>query len=233
MSQYIDFSEYHHCISTMPLFQSLTLEQIQLIQNKITEKELQTGDMLYQAGEETNTLYLVQSGLLRTYRLSSSGKEQHIRTLEAGDFVGEMALFSGRKYNRYIQAAETTMVCCIKQADFKEIVSANPNIALELLAVLADRLDNSERQITAITSETVGTRIAKYLWNEYLNQKSVKIMLSSTKKNIASYLGMSPESFSRQLTKLTKENIITQPAPNMIKILDTAYLERLAHSQIK
>lgn len=38
MKKTIDFTKYHHCVSTMPLFQGLIVEDIQSIQNYITEK---------------------------------------------------------------------------------------------------------------------------------------------------------------------------------------------------
>lgn len=228
MTEAIDFSYFDHCISTMPLFQSLTLEQVQLIQERIQEKTYLDGELLYQAGEQTNALNLIQHGQVRVYRLASSGKEQHIRILEAGDFIGELALFNDRRYDRYVEAIGSITVCSIQRDDFKQILMNHPSIAIELLGELSDRLDHSEQQTTWITSESVQARLAAYLLEESVKQHTVCITLASTKKNIASYLGMSPESFSRGLTKLTKLGSVKQPAPNKIELLNLNALEQIA-----
>lgn len=223
----IDFTKFHHCISTMPLFQTLSLEQIHIIQARIQERVFMAGELLHQAGEQSDALYLVQKGQVRIYRLAKSGKEQHIRILEPGDFIGELSLFNNREYEGFVEAIEPTTVCCVKREDFKQILIDNPLIAIELLSELSDRLDDSEQQTTRITSESVQVRLAAYVLEEYHKQHTKCVTLPSTKKNIASYLGMSPETFSRGLSKLTKEGIVKQSAPNIIEILDVKQLKQL------
>ena len=82
MKKKIDFTKYHHCVSTMPLFQGLIVEDIQSIQNYITEKNVSAGKLVYTAGEKLQSLYLIQEGQLKVYRLAASGKQQLIRILQ-------------------------------------------------------------------------------------------------------------------------------------------------------
>ena len=221
----MDFSNYHYCISTIPLFQTLTRDQIEKIQAQIQVKKFKAGQYLYQAGDDSDTLYLLQKGLVQIYRLSASGKEQYIRQLEAGDFIGESGLFSHRQINRYVKAEEPTTVCSIQRDVFKDVLLQNPEIAIELLEELTNRLNESEQQTTWITSESTSHRLAAYLLEAYNQQESLSIEIPSTKKQLASFLGMSPESFSRSLTKLTKAGIVRQPKPNVIEILELGRLE--------
>lgn len=229
MSREIDFTKYDHCISTIPLFQNLVVHQIEVIQHRITEKQFLADAFLYQAGETSEALYLIQEGQVKIYRVSASGKEQVIRVLEQGDFVGEMSLFNDRVYDNYVQAITTTKVCVIHRQDFKEVLLANPQIAWEILAELSNRLTDSEQQTTLITTTSVVARLSNYLLATYRKQQTPRIQLEATKKNIASYLGMSAESFSRGLTKLTKQQIVSQPAPNIIELLDKHALEKIAN----
>lgn len=220
----MDFSSYHYCISTIPLFQSLSSDQIEKIQAHIQVKEFEPGQYLYQAGDDSDTMYLLQKGLVQIYRISSSGKEQYIRQLESGDFIGESGLFSQQHFNRYVKAEEPTTVCSIQRDVFKELLLMNPEIALALLEEFSNRLNASEQQTTWITSESTSDRLAAYLLEAYNQQQNLSIEIPSTKKQLASFLGMSPESFSRSLTKLTQEGIVKQPKANVIEILD---VERL------
>lgn len=225
MKKTIDFTKYHHCVSTMPLFQGLIVEDIQSIQNYITEKNVSAGKLVYAAGEKLQSLYLIQEGQLKVYRLAASGKQQMIRILQQGDFVGEMSLFEERHYDYYIEATQPSKLCAIKKDDFEQVLLAHPQIAIELLGEMARRLDDAEQQTTGITTSSTKARLIQYLLHMSEKQDSLKVKLATTKKATASYLGMSPETFSRCLSKLTKDQLISQPHPNIIEILDKNALE--------
>ncbi|MCU9789231.1 Crp/Fnr family transcriptional regulator [Enterococcus faecalis] len=221
----IDFTKYNHCISTMPLFQGLSLNEIQCVQNDITEQAFSTGQFIYQAEEILQSLYLIQEGRVKVYRIGSSGKEQIIRILEQGDFVGELALFEEQHYEFFIEAILPTKVCTIHKEDFKRILLLHPQIALELLSEMARRLNSTERLTAEITTESVETRLIKYLLGENIKQKTIQIKLETTKKELASYLRMTPETLSRYLTKLTKNRLIRQPHPNIIELINIDQLK--------
>ncbi|MBG9982993.1 Crp/Fnr family transcriptional regulator [Aerococcaceae bacterium DSM 111020] len=219
MSQSPQSKVYKYCINTNPLFQSLETEQIQLIKSEIYEKKLNIGDHLYQAGDERQTLYLIQKGAIKLYRLSSDGKEHTISILEAGDFIGERSLFHNTTSNNYAVAIEETTVCCLRQKDFQEIVAKNPPIALELLATLSERLEDTQEHLLSLTGESARNRLLQYLEDQSNKQQTRAVRLPSTKKDLSSYLGMSQETFSRTLTLLTREEIVSQPAPDIIELL--------------
>ena len=223
----IDFTKYDHCISTMPLFQGLSLTEIQFIQSDITEQAFSAGQFIYQAEDILESLYLIQEGEVKVYRLGSSGKEQVIRILEQGDFVGELALFEEQHYGCFIEAISPTKVCTIQKDNFKRILLSHPQIALELLSEMARRLDNTERLTVGITTERAETRLIQYLLEENIKQNTEQIKLETTKKELASYLGMTPETLSRYLTKLTRNNLIKQPIPNIIELTNVTELKNL------
>lgn len=221
----IDFTKYDYCISTMPLFQGLSLNEIQVVQNGITEQTFSAGQFIYQAEEVLQSLYLIQEGKVKVYRLGSSGKEQIVRILEQGDFVGELALFEEKQYGCFIEAISPTKVCTIQKDNFKQILLLHPQIALELLSEMARRLDTTERLTAGITTESVETRLIQYLLEENIKQKTIQIKLETTKKELASYLGMTPETLSRYLTKFTKNNLIKQLYPNIIELINIDQLK--------
>ena len=179
------------------------------------------GDIIYRAGEKSDSLYIVGRGKIRIYRLSESGKEQLVRILNPGDFTGELALFRESIHESYAEAMANTSVCMITRTDLQEFLMKYPTISLKILSEFSNRLENSEKQTTRFATENVETRIALFL-AEGLESKdqSMEITLPMTKKDLASYLGTTPETISRKLAELEDEGFIKQLGGRKIKILD-------------
>ncbi len=98
-------------------------------------------------------------------------------------------------------------------------MAKNPQIALELLATLSERLEDTQEHMISLTGESARNRLLQYLEDQSKKQNTREVKLPSTKKDLSSYLGMSQETFSRTLTLLTREEIVSQPAPDIIELL--------------
>ena len=99
------------------------------------------------------------------------------------------------------------------------------NIQLLLFRILtefSERLrTNQERQAARVATERVETRIALYLAECVKDQgNSMTIVLPMSRKDLASYLGTTPETISRKLTDLEAQGFILQMSGRKIKILD-------------
>jgi CRP-like cAMP-binding protein len=179
------------------------------------------GEVIYRAGDHSDSLFIVSRGRIRIYRLSESGKEQLVRILHPGDFTGELALFRESIHESYGEAMEDTEVCTITRSDLQEFLVRFPSISLKILSEFAERLEMSETQATRFATERVETRIALFL-AECIDGKdlSMEFVLPMSKKDLASYLGTTPETISRKLAEFEDEGYIKQTGRRRIKILD-------------
>lgn len=213
--------EDFQCVRRVPIFSDLSEQQINEIMNLIEPITLQKGEYLYQAGDITSALYVVDEGRIRITRIAESGKQQLIRILKSGEFTGELALFQETIHDSYAEALEDTEICMIKQADFTALLEKYPRIAVKVLAEFALRLKVAEKQATAVAIESVETRLAQYLVEiSDLNQTKESLKLPMSKKDLASYLGTTPETLSRKLTAFEDEGIIKQAGQRVIMITD-------------
>lgn len=209
------------CISLVPIFNHLEPAQMDEIMSLIRSLKFKRGENLYSPGDPANTLYIVSEGKIKIYRLSESGKEQLIRFLRPGDFTGELALFSDSVHEAYAEAIEDTSVCNITRSEFNELLLKYPSISLKVLSEFSHRLEQSEKQTTRFATERVETRIALFLI-ECMDKdsRSQIVELPMSKKDLASYLGTTPESISRKLTEIEEVGLIEQISNKKIKILD-------------
>ena len=213
--------ESETCVSLVPIFNHLNKEQMDEIANVTRSITFKKGDTIYRAGDQSDSLYIVSSGKIKIYRLSESGKEQLLRILNPGDFTGELALFSETVHEAYAEAIVETSVCTIKRFELQELLIKYPSISLMLMAEFSHRLEQSEKQTTRFATERVETRIAMFLLENINNDvKSMDVTLPMNKKDMASYLGTTPESISRKLKELEELGLIKQLSNKQIRILD-------------
>lgn len=193
------------------------------IAEKAHTKHYQKGEFLFRSQEKDDALYIVNRGKVRIYRLSDSGKEQLVRILNPGDFTGEWTLFNpDAVHEEYAEAIRDTSVCMIQQHDVQEFLKEYPAISLKLLGEMSQRLERSERQTAQVAVESVITRLVLFLAENVEPEmgNSPTITLPMAKKDIASYLGTTPETISRKLGELENEGLIQQLSGKRIKIQD-------------
>lgn len=212
---------YKACVSLVPIFNHLEEKQMDEVLETTKSASYKKGDTIYRSGDQSDSLYIVNKGKIRIYRLSESGKEQLVRILNPGDFTGELALFNEALHESFAEAMEETQVCMIKRSDLQEFLLKYPSISLKILAEFSNRLEQSEKQTTRFATEKVETRIALFL-AECIDAEtqSKEIVLPMSKKNLASYLGTTPETISRKLSELEEAGYIKQWTNKKIEILD-------------
>ncbi len=209
------------CVSTVPIFNHLEVDQMAEISETIKSVSYKKGEIVYRAGDQSDSLYIVREGKIRIYRLSETGKEQLVRILSPGDFTGELALFNEAIHESYAEAMEETKVCMIIRSDLQKFLIKFPSISLKLLSEFSKRLEKSEKQTTRVAAEKVETRIALFLADCIdKEEQSMEFVLPMSKKDIASYLGTTPETISRKLSDIEAEGYIKQMPHRKIKILD-------------
>ncbi|MGA8944122.1 MAG: Crp/Fnr family transcriptional regulator [Thermoactinomyces sp.] len=208
------------CISVVPIFNHLEKEQMNEIMKTVRSISFSKGEIIYRAGQQSDSLYIVNKGKIKIYRLSESGKEQLVRLLKPGDFTGELALFKETVHESFAEAMEKTRVCLIKRSDLQSFLLKYPSISLKLLAEFANRLEQSEKQFSRFVTEKVETRLALFLAECMENKGQNQFVLPMSKKDLASYLGTTPETLSRKLADLERKGYIRQKAHKQIEILD-------------
>ncbi|TMN22448.1 Crp/Fnr family transcriptional regulator [Lentibacillus cibarius] len=208
------------CVSLVPIFNHLDhSEQVEVAQTS-RSKKYDKREMIFQAGSPSEYLYIVHKGKVKIYNLSESGKEQLIRILEPGDFMGELAIFTDEWLTSYAEAMEPTEICAIHKSDLQVLLEEKPAIAFKLLAESTKRLRQAEKNIERLSSQDVEKRLASFLIEQVKVHDSFKITLPMSKKDLASYIGSTQETLSRRLTNFEESGWIEQTGQRKIKVLD-------------
>src|SRR5699024_8872741 len=126
-------------------------------------KLFEKGEIIYYDGDPLDYLYIVHQGRVKIYQVFESGKEQLLRILEPGEFMGEMAIFTKKEMDSYAEAIEKSEICAIHRDEMQLLMKEHPSIALKILEQFSKRLDQTEKLVGELSSKDVEMRIATYL----------------------------------------------------------------------
>ncbi len=211
------------CIEIVPIFSSLSADEMLEVAGITSQKTYEKGEMIYMAGDKGEKLRVIHTGKVKISRVSDSGKEQVIRILEPGDFMGELSLFSPVPLTDNGEAMEKTTVCIIAGEKIKELMKKYPAIAFKVMEELSKRLEKAENLIEGISLHGVEKRLAAALIK--MSNSKGEVILNMSKGDFASYMGMSQETLSRKLSNFQDMGLIKLIGHRRIILKNTKALE--------
>lgn len=204
---------------------------LQQLQKVTRSKRFVKGEFIFREGERSETLFVVNEGLIKLTKMSSEGKEQIVRLLFPGDFFG---LFSILKNEDHYVNAETvgasTVICYIEKTDFLNTMEKNAGMSYRFLLAVNDRLYEADESVGFLGLMEVEQRLARalILFHDRMYAKNGTFTLPITKKDLASYIGSTPESVSRKLLSFMSQKLIRMNGRRQIQILELDLLKQVS-----
>ncbi len=206
------------CIKKVPIFYGLSEEERNEIAKITTSKEFKKGEMIFLEGEQVNKLYVIHKGRVKITRISEEGKEQIIRVLGPGDFIGELELFTHSPGTSNAEIIENATVCVIEGEKIKDIIYKHPSISIKILEELSERMKSAENLIEQLGIHDVERRVVDMILN--MSEDKDEITLTMSRKDLAAHIGTSQETLSRKLSHFQSMGWIKLVGHRKIKILD-------------
>ena len=215
-------------IGQIPLFQGLPQKQLAELSRIIVDQKYKQGEVLFSEGDDATGFFVLMSGRLKIFKLSFEGKEQILNFVDPGDPFAEVALFAGTHYPAHAEALKESRAIFFPRDAFEKLIKRDPDLAMNMLAILSQRLKYFSRLVEDLSLKEVPQRLAAYLI--YLGgagNNNLPVDLNISKGQLASLLGTIPETLSRILNKLAAQGLIEVKGRTM-KLLKRDALESLA-----
>jgi CRP/FNR family transcriptional regulator, cyclic AMP receptor protein len=196
-----------------PLFAALNDQQFAFLRNHIVERRFDSGEQVFGEGEPCTGLFVVQSGNVRIYKNSPSGREQTLSIEGPGGTVAELPVFDGGPYPASVQAVTAASLLFVSKQGFHALCMKYPEVTLKVLAVVGSRLRRLVGIIEELSFSTVRSRLAAMLIR-LVNSEGLKtaagiqVTLPATNQDIASQIGTVRELVSRNLSRFQAEGFI-------------------------
>jgi len=206
-------------------------------------RRLPKGEVLFLAGQQCEGFYVVAQGRVKVFQISPQGREQILHVVGPGGSLAEAAVFAdriagsqaageagGRTYPASAEALEPSAVVFFPRPDFAQLLRARPELALNLIGSMAQKLREFAGLIEELSLASVQVRLARYLVSRVpvaSAQQAGWIELDLSKGALASRLGTVPETLSRSLASLSEQGVIAVDG-RRVRVLNPQALREIA-----
>lgn len=139
-------------LRSVPLFASLDDEAATELRRLLSDKRVPQNTRLFKQGEKGDAMYLIESGRVRISIRDDDDQELTLAELAQGDFFGEMSIIDGRQRSADATVIEDAQFAILSREAFLLFVRSNPDVALEMLSALTDRLRRTDELLRSRVS---------------------------------------------------------------------------------
>ena len=145
-------------LKRVPLFSNLTLEQLAAIDRLMVTRHYVRGESIFRKGDVGAELYVVLEGEVRVH-LDHDGHEVTLASYGPSKVVGEMSVFDDQPRSASAQATTSTTVRVLRRDRMQAIVHEHPEVLLEFIKNLSQRLRVMNEQLESATEGDVPTPV--------------------------------------------------------------------------
>jgi CRP/FNR family transcriptional regulator len=181
----------------------------QLVQQS---RVLQRGEHLFRQGDRVNHLYVVKAGSLKAYESTPDGLAQVVAFYLPGELLGLDGLGS-KVHNCSAEALETTSVCALSIDRLNDLCGQVPSLHREMCRIVGREIATGQDMLLLLGQRTAEERLATFLLSlssrhRQRGYSAREFNLSMPRQDIASFLGLVPETVSRLLANFRQKKLI-------------------------
>jgi CRP-like cAMP-binding protein len=134
-----------------PLFCSLSKRELRGIAAIVHKRNYQEGEHVFRKGQPGAAMFIIRTGEVEVIEHNESGQETIIATLGPNAFFGELALLDDSPRSASVRARTTTDICAFFRTDLDRLLTAFPQIGLQvyrsLALIIGSRLKETNAQL--------------------------------------------------------------------------------------
>lgn len=182
--------------------------------------------IFFEAGEPNEVLFILKKGRVNLFRLTPEGRKLVVATLTDGSVFGEMGLIGQRMHETFAEAMTPVTLCVMRRADVEEMLLKKPQMALRLLTLMSERLQQAERRLEQMAFTPVAARLAA----ELLTLAKDDAVSGYTHQELADRVGSHRETITLTLNEFKADGLL-ETGRKRIQISDPAGLLALAEGE--
>jgi CRP-like cAMP-binding protein len=211
-------------LKSISYFSHLDLTELDSIRNLVFEKTAGRAEIVSLEGESDANLYFVASGAVTVFKTSAEGKEQVLNIVRPGESFNDVPVFDGGPNPAGARAMGPVLLYGIKRNDMQSIIRDYPQIAFNVIKVLARRVRHLVSLVEDLSFKRVISRVARILFEHIEGQMDSAPRL--TQQEMAAMAGTAREVVGRSLKALEEEGAIRLDRHRII-VTDKEVLQKI------
>lgn len=219
-------------LSRAGVFQGVDQEAVQALLGELETVRFPRGTTIFNEGEPGDRLYIIIDGKVKLARRSADGRENLLTIMGPSDMFGELSIFDPGPRTSSAVCVTEVQAATMNSELLKKWVGDHPEIAQQLLRVLARRLRRTNANLADLIFTDVPGRVAKTLLqlaNRFGVQEgsALRVNHDLTQEEIAQLVGASRETVNKALATFAHRGWIRLEGKSVL-IVDTEHLARRA-----
>lgn len=185
------------------------------------------GEIIYHEGDNSNFVFLISEGVVKTFKIDEQGKELITGLHKDDDFFGFTSFSNNVAYQESAAAIENVKVLRLSKSEFKNILQKNHEVTFELIDHLTDNVSEIKDQLLQMAYSSVRKKTANTLLQFSEKMKTAhndNPKISRT--DLAGIAGIATETFIRTLSDFKRDGLIDVEGRS-IKILNVEKLKKV------
>ena len=214
------------------IFQGVEPSAVAALTKQLQPVDFPRGHVIFHEGEPGDRLYIILSGKVKVGRRSPDGRENLLTIMGPSDMFGELSIFDpGPRTSSATTITEVRAVSMDREA-LRAWIADRPEIAEQLLRVLARRLRRTNNNLADLIFTDVPGRVAKALLElaeRFGTQEGdgVRVHHDLTQEELAQLVGASRETVNKALADFASRGWMRVDS-RAVTILDAERLARRA-----
>ncbi|MEI8307488.1 MAG: Crp/Fnr family transcriptional regulator [Chloroflexales bacterium] len=216
------------------IFRSLEPRQRAGVERLITYSIYPGGQILHTPNEIGQQLFVLRSGRVRVYKLSSEGRALTLMMLEPPTIFGEMTLVGQWVHDTFAEAMVECEIGVIRRDALRQILTHHPQVALDFMELMGQRLRAMENKLADIAFKSVPQRLASVLLSlsgvipSQVVGASPPSVVRYTHQQLAEMIGSYRETITKAIGEFREAGLI-RIEDDAISLTDLAQLQRMAN----
>lgn len=201
-------------LASTEIFRSLPSDTLDEMRRSASRRRLAKKEVLYHQGDVAQNFYVVVVGHLRATQTTEAGNQIALRYLGPGELAGYAALAGIPHYPGTVVAVEDTHLFVWSAGFMQQAMGRHPRIAMNAVAVLGSRYQETQLRLRELSTETVECRIAHTLLRlahqaGRRTAQGTEIAFPLSRQDIAELAGTTLHTVSRTLSAWEKDGIVS------------------------
>jgi CRP/FNR family transcriptional regulator, nitrogen oxide reductase regulator len=196
------------------LFQGIPADALRVFQASAGRKRLAAGDILFQQGDRTASLFVVIAGRLRASQMAQDGQQIIIRYIGPGEVAGYATLVGNDTHPGTVTAVDDSHLIGWPSATIRQIMERYPIVAINAVALLGRRYHEMQIRLRELSTERVERRIGHTLLrlahqSGRRTARGIEIAFPLSRRDLAEMVGTTLHTVSRTLSAWEERGIVT------------------------